>query len=330
MKGLMIFLIFLLPACSSLQPKNGLRTADAFSTIQEPNEDDVLAKHRFWSDTEITERCITWEKNRFESDNKSRACLVKVLDDNSALYSDFNKNCLYEIEDVRCKRNRNIIIDLAIKVVNENCTHFREKVFTSKIVGDAANGVIRDIFPLGSAAAASANPAASIGLSLSSILMNSYQKADEQLFLKRTFQTFDSAIEQASEREREYIATNCKAKPYPDCTIYSTLDYIKSYANACSFRSALSTIDEALRNADINKSNNELTTKLNELDTTVAGYSKSVAEVKNVVSEINKSVDLTQIQTKLESLKDVENSLNDMRSEIEKMRNSLPSVPKAP
>ena len=239
----------------------------------------------------------------------------------------FNRHCLFEIEDSRCKRNRNILIDLAVRVVNENCTHFREKIFTAKIVGDATNGVIRDIFPLGSAAVASANPAASIGLSISSILINSYQKADEQLFLKRTFQTLDSAIEQASDTTKESIVANCKSKPYSECTIYSTLDYVKSYANACSFRSALNTIDEALRNADINKSNGELTTRLNELHNVVSGYSESVAEVRNAVSEINKSADIPKIQSKLDRLKDIEDSLNDIRDEMIRTRSPPRAAP---
>ncbi|WKC35674.1 hypothetical protein QYM18_14460 [Ectopseudomonas chengduensis] len=301
MRFFAILSLLLLVGCGSIDTKNSLRGHDAFTATQAPTNSPI-ASHSFLG-TNIVERCVVWGGSNDVSENEPSSCLVRTLVENDDIYKKFNGECLDDSsKNTSCVNSRKVLVDLAARVINENCSQFSESVFAAKLVGDAVTDVVNDALPLGSAAAAAVSPATSIGLSLSSVLLNSYDKADQQLFLKKTFQTFDRAIKESTSQAKEKLKI-CRDKPnYMDCTIYETLENLTNYANACSFRSALNTIDDALRDAGVNKALPGIREDVSSIKETMADFSKSVTEVKSIVNLMDDNADIPQLKLKLDGL----------------------------
>lgn len=321
------FLMLFLVGCGSIDTRNTLRSQDAFSATQISASSTSIASHAFLG-TKITERCLKWSDSSSTADGELKTCLVRTLVENEDIYKKFNGECLDDkSKNTSCVDSRKVLVDLAAKVINENCSQFTEKVFAAKLVGDAVTDVIRDALPLGSAAAATANPATSIGLSLSSVLLNSYDKADQQLFLKKTFQTFDRAIQESTTQARAKLEICRNSQAYMECTIYSTLEHLKHYANACSFRSALNTIDDALRDAGVNKALPGIKDDVGSIKSTITGFSASVNDVKTIVNSISNNPDIPQLKSKLDAM---ERSIQDLGSKLPKTTDQLltPPAPK--
>ncbi len=318
------FSILFLAGCGSIDTRNTLRSQDAFSATQVAASPTSIASHAFLG-TKITERCLKWSDSSSTADGEPKTCLIRTLVENDEIYKKFNGECLDDkSKNTSCVDSRKVLIDLAAKVINENCSQFSEKVFAAKLVGDAVTDVIRDALPLGSAAAATAHPGTSIGLSLSSVLLNSYDKADQQLFLKKTFQTFDRAIKESTTQARAKLDTCRNSQSYMECTIYSTLEHLKNYANACSFRSALNTIDDALRDAGVNKSLPGIKDDVSSIKGTITGFSASVNEVKGIVNSISNNPDIPELKSKLDAM---ERSIRDLGSKLPKAADPLPTPP---
>lgn len=309
------FLMLFLVGCGSIDTRNTLRSQDAFSATKMSESTAPIASHSFLG-TKITERCLKWSDDSSKANGELKTCLVRTLVENDDIYKKYNGECLDDkSKNATCIDSKRVLIDLAAKVIKENCSQFTEKVFAAKLVGDAVTDVIRDALPLGSAAAATVNPATSIGLSLSSVLLNSYDKADQQLFLKKTFQTFDRAIKESTIQARAKLDMCRKSEVYMECTIYSTLEHLKDYANSCSFRSALNTIDDALRDAGVNKALPGIKAEVDSINSTITGFSASVNDVKTIVNSISNNPDISELKSKLDTM---QKSIQDLGSKLPK------------
>lgn len=244
----------------------------SFSPLSPPTDTPVIHKIRGVS---LEEMCI----NKIKEDGASvPVCKESVLyEDRITTLGNAFGECLSD--DTRCKSDRNNFIDLAVKIADNNCNEFRERIFAKRAGANIVTGVIRDSMNVGGAATAFGSPATSVGMSLGGLLIGSYDKTTQELFSNKTAQVFDKAIEQSmTSYYRDHLEKLCITPPYGACTINRAVNLVKQYTSMCSIRAALLTIEQSLQaNKDVKE--------------TAAETAKQITDTI-VASKVNTAVDL--------------------------------------
>lgn len=226
---------------------------------------------------------------------------------NSDLSNFFSKCQDYSLDD-KCKVMRNSVIEFLAKVSDENCSTFLQRTFFTKSTADTAHNFGRDLITGSTAAVAVPSPPSAVALSLSGLLLRSYESFNSVFFLNEAFQPLENAISLARDDSRRKL-DECRSSPYSECSIHSAFSRVNSYNDSCSLRVGVNRLQSLVHEGK----NRELVSSL------TSDRDRLSKEIKTLQDKLDQ-------QAKLDQLSGVLQNMAKMQGALEKIQQQLDSA----
>lgn len=222
-----------------------------------------------------------------------------------------------------CEIARNRVIDVLVKVTNDNCSNFLQNTFLRKSTADSAYNFGRDALTGGTAAVAIASPPSAVGLSLGNLLLRSYESFNKTFFLNEAFQPLENAINLARIEKLAELHTECEVDStnqvvsYNKCSINKALTKVKEYGDSCTLRVGLNKLQSLVHQS---KNTAEVEKLRNEKNALVVEKEKAEKELQATKSQDK----VAEFGKQIEQLR---NSIMSQQHAIEKLTPPLPEKP---
>ncbi|QSX78963.1 hypothetical protein [Agrilutibacter solisilvae] len=229
--------------------------------------------------------------------------------------------------DAECIATRNRVVDLLLKVTDENCSTFLQRTFLTKSTSDSAYAFGRDMLTGGTAAVASASPPTAIGFSFANLLLGSYETVNGTFFLNSAFQSLETAINLERETRLTALRDEC-TRPgtttagYNDCTIHEALRLVKSYGDACSLRTGVNKLQSLVHLQQTNQENVNVKADLEKTKKELAANKADLQAQQEAMKTL--PVEAISRRVREELLAD----FNELRERLPKQTTTTPPDPK--
>jgi hypothetical protein len=203
-----------------------------------------------------------------------------------------------------CIGARNRIIDVLLKVSDENCSSFLQSLFLTKSTSDSTYSMGRDLLTGGAAAAAVTSPPAAVGMSFANLLLRSYEAVNSTFFLDSAYQSLDSAIRlDRAEKLRELMSSCRRPSPgssasYDSCTISEAMRLVRGYDDACSLRAGVNKLQSLVHLQE----NREEVEALQAQKKSLSASAKELHERNEQLSKLDVTSKIRDLELKIDAL----------------------------
>lgn len=281
----------------------------------------------------------------FERIDKDLLLKISCIPDSNSFTKDSNKSvtnqCLYKSVDIgftaaasgvttsseqattlsqyfsscttSCAEPRNRVIDVLLRVTNDNCSSFLQKTFLTKSTNDSIYNFGRDALTGGTAAVAITSPPSAVGLSLGNLLLRSYESFNKTFFLNEAFQPLENAINLARTDKLQELDECLLTTSYNQCSIDKALIKLKDYSDACSLRVGLNKLQSLVHQGKNTAETEKLKKETKELKGEKDKYQIELDKVKKDLDETKRNNEKINVKDKIEQ---IENSLKNINEKL--------------
>lgn len=220
-----------------------------------------------------------------------------------------------------CQLTRNTLLDVLVRVTDENCSTFLQKVFFYKSASDSVYNTSRDALTGGTALAAIPSPPTAVGFSIGSLFLRSYESINQSFFLNETFQPIEVAINSQRVKVLEEV-DKCKGKKYHECSVNRGMSLVKQYSDACSLREGIKVLQALVHVKDLTEKNTKALEDTSKAASKLADTAQAMMDSKNLTEKNIKNLD--EKQKKLISAQDeLQSTITTIKEEVKSLNSKV-------